>query len=452
MSVIFAEEALLPGGWEKRVRLEISPDGAVASLASDQAPHPSDERHALIVPGMPNLHSHAFQYAMAGLAERRGPATDNFWSWRELMYRFALSMSPDEMEAFAARLYVAMLEAGFSRVGEFHYLHHAPDGSPYANRAEMAGRIASASKAAGINLTLLPVFYAHSNFGGLPPTEGQRRFIDTVDGFGDLLDGCRDVLKEVPRSVLGMAPHSLRAVTEAELKALLPLMPSGPIHMHAAEQVKEVEDSLAFSGARPMEWLLRNMPVDSRWCLIHSTHMTAEETVELAQTGAIAGLCPVTEANLGDGIFNGTEFRAAGGRFGIGSDSNVLIGVADELRQFEYAQRLSTRSRNVIAPENRSTGRTLFDETYRGGGIALGVEGGCIAEGHSADFVSLDTSEAPWLKSDDALDGWIFAGSVRVDSVWAQGVKQVQAGRHRDREAIAARFRKAMASLMERAG
>ncbi len=451
MSGVFAKEALLPEGWARNVRLAVGADGLISNLQADTSPQVTDERHAVVVPGMANLHSHAFQYAMAGLAERRGPAEDNFWSWRELMYRFGLSMSPDEMQAFATRLYVAMLEAGFTRVGEFHYLHHAPDGTLYADRAEMAARIAAACDETGIGLTLLPVFYAHSNFGGLPPTPGQRRFIETLDGFAAMLDRCRALVSERPGAILGIAPHSLRAVTGPELKALLGMMTDGPVHMHAAEQVKEVEDSLAFSGLRPVEWLLQNMPVNDRWCLIHATHMTEEETRRLARTGAVAGLCPVTEANLGDGIFNGPTFRTAGGRFGIGSDSNVLIGVAAELRQLEYAQRLATRSRNVIAPENRSTGRTLFQEAAAGGSAALGAESG-LAVGKPADFVSLDIADAPWLKADDILDGWIFAENVRVDSVWVRGSKQVEGGRHRGRDAISARFRSAMQSLMARAG
>jgi formiminoglutamate deiminase len=425
-------------------------DGAIATVAAGQAAAIGDERHAVGVPGMANLHSHAFQRAMAGLTEQRGPVTDTFWTWRETMYRFALSIGPDDMQAVAALLYAEMLEAGFSSVGEFHYLHHAPDGQPYDNVAELAERIVWAATQAGIGLTLLPVFYAHGNFGGAPPHDGQRRFLNDTDGFARLLEASRTAVAQLPGARIGVAPHSLRAVTEAELSQVVALADGGRIHMHIAEQVREVEDSVAFSGQRPVAWLLARMPVDSLWCLVHATHMTPEETAALARSGAVAGLCPITEANLGDGIFPAQTFRAASGRFGIGSDSNVQIGVAPELRQLEYAQRLTHRERNVIAETGGSTGRALFEAALEGGAQALGGPSG-LRVGAPADLVTLAADHPLYahLTDDRLLDAWVFsAGNALVDCVWARGVQCVTGGRHHARAALEQGFRAALARLI----
>ena len=447
-SALFAESALLPEGWANGVRIEAA-GGRIASVKAGAKAKAGDDRVAILLPGMPNLHSHAFQRGMAGLAETRGPGADSFWSWREVMYRFALSMTPDHVEAVAAQLYAEMLEAGFTRVGEFHYLHHDVDGRPFADIAEMAGRIAAAATETGIGLTLLPVFYAHSGFGGQNPTEGQRRFINDLKGFARLIESSRKAVESIPEAVVGVAPHSLRAVMPKELAAVTALAPDGPIHIHAAEQMREVEDCIEWSGARPVEWLLANAGVDARWCLIHATHMTEAETKQMARAGAIAGLCPITEANLGDGTFPGRRFAAKGGRYGIGSDSNVLIGVSDELRQLEYSQRLVRQARNVLAKSGQSNGRALFDAAVAGGGIALGMGEGGLAEGAPADFVSLDPAH-PTLagkKGDAILDAWIFANGAKVDKVWVRGKKLVEGGRHLRRDAIAKRFRNAMMEL-----
>ena len=446
MNAIHAKSALLPSGWASDVRLEIS-DGTIASLAVGVEPQSGDERKSVLVPAMPNLHSHAFQRAMAGLAEIRGPADDSFWSWRTVMYRFALSMTPDHVEAVATQLYMEMLEAGYCRVGEFHYLHNDRDGSHYANIAEMAERIGAASAEAGISLTLLPVFYAHSGFGGQPPIDGQRRFIHSLESYERVMDGAALVIKALPGGVLGIAPHSLRAVTGEELAQILPLAAGGPVHIHVAEQVKEVEDCLSWSGARPVEWLLDNAPVDDRWCLIHATHMTDEETRRMARSRAVAGLCPITEANLGDGVFPAPSFLSEGGRYGVGSDSNVLISVPEELRMLEYSQRLALRARNVVADTGGSTARKLFEQALLGGNTALQSRSG-LAEGGSADIVALDTRSVPYLTEDRLLDHWVFAGGVEVDAVWSAGIKQVEDGRHVRRAEISSRFRAAMADLL----
>ncbi|EJK84110.1 formimidoylglutamate deiminase [Rhizobium sp. AP16] len=446
MTKLHARSALLRDGWQENVRITLD-TGRVTGIEVGVAAEAGDERHEVLVPAMPNLHSHAFQRAMAGLAEVRGPANDSFWSWRTVMYKFALSMTPDHVEAVAAQLYMEMLEAGFSRVGEFHYLHHDKDGSPYTNIAEMAERIGAASAETGIRLTLLPVFYAHSGFGGAAPIDGQRRFINSLDQFEALMAGCRTIVGQLPGAELGLAPHSLRAATPEELEKLVPLAGNGPIHIHVAEQVKEVDDCLAWSGARPVQWLLDHAPVDARWCLIHATHMTDDETRRMAKSGAIAGLCPITEANLGDGAFSAPLFLEEGGRYGIGSDSNILISVPEELRQLEYSQRLALRARNVVATSGGSTARTLFDHALVGGGVALKAPAG-LAVGHYADLVSLDVSAVPYLSGDQILDQWMFASGVTIDCVWTQGRKQVEGGRHSKRKAISARFRTAMSELI----
>ncbi|MES2337519.1 MAG: formimidoylglutamate deiminase [Pseudomonadota bacterium] len=439
--------ALLPTGWVENVRIAIC-DGVVGSIERDALAKPDDDRHAIALPGLPNLHSHAFQRGMAGLAERAGPSDDSFWTWREIMYRFVDRLTPDDLQTIAALAQVEMLESGFTRVGEFHYLHHDPSGGAYADRAEMAAAIGAACAETGIGLTLLPVFYAHSGFGGAAPTAGQRRFVHDLDGFAALIEASRRVIAAIPDGVLGVAPHSLRAVTPDQLAALLP-MQDGPIHIHAAEQTREVEDCLAWSGARPVEWLLDHMPIDRRWCLVHATHMTPTETRRLARSGAVAGLCPITEANLGDGIFSALAFLAEGGRFGIGSDSNVRIDATEELRLLEYGQRLRLRGRNVLA-NGGSTGAALWTGALAGGAQALGAVQS-ITPGASADFVTLDPGhpDLAGRRGDTILDALVFAaGRSAIDGVWRRGRQVVTNGRHVARERIADRYRATLARLL----
>nr|MBP7136675.1 formimidoylglutamate deiminase [Sphingomonadaceae bacterium] len=342
----------------------------------------------------------------------------------------------------AAMAYVEMLETGYTRVGEFHYLHNDPDGNRYSDPAEMAGRVITASEVTGIGMTLLPVFYAHSDFGGVPAKHGQRRFLNDLDGFAKLLSACEDNLPA--DGMLGVAPHSLRAVTGDELAALVDMRKGVPVHIHAAEQLKEVEASLAFSGARPVEWLLANAEVNENWCLIHATHLTDAETAALAASGAVAGLCPVTEANLGDGIFPAVRYFEAGGRIATGTDSNILIDPAQELRALEYSQRLSHRARNLLASDARpSVGRSLFDAAHSGGAQALGAMQG-LAVGMSADIVTLDSGNSALYgrSGDHLLDSWIFAArSGCVDTVWRAGRMLVSNGQHKQREAVSRRYR-----------
>lgn len=443
------KEALLPAGWSPDVRISIE-DGRIAAIEFGVRAEASDERHAVGLPGLPNLHSHAFQRGMAGLTEIRGTSSDSFWTWRDLMYRFVGRMTPDDVAAITAQAYVEMLEAGFTRVGEFHYLHHDISGAPYGNIGELAERIVSSSEESGIGLTLLSVFYAHAGFGGRAPDSGQRRFINSVDQFGRLMEASRRAVAAREGALLGVAPHSLRAVSPDELNEIAPLAGDGPIHIHVAEQVKEVEDCLSWSGLRPVEWLLEHMPIDRRWCLIHATHMTDEEARNMATSGAIAGLCPITEANLGDGIFNAPAFFGARGHFGVGSDFNVLIGAADELRQLEYSQRLALRARNVLATTSiASTGRVLFEGALAGGSQALGMPGG-LARGNPADIFSLDVAQVALAgRSGDALlDSWTFSAKSLVDCVWTSGRKVVTNGRHHQAEQVATRFRKRLEGLL----
>jgi formimidoylglutamate deiminase len=448
---LWASAALLPEGWVENLRIEIQ-SGRIAGLQPGVAAHAGDERAAVLLPGMPNLHSHAFQRGMAGLTEYRGPAADNFWSWRNLMYRFVGRMTPEDLQAVSTWAFVEMLEAGFTRVGEFHYVHHDVDGKPYADPVELTARVVAAAEQAGIALSLLPVFYAHGGFGGAPPNEGQRRFLHDVAGFARLLVASGKLVAALPDAVLGLAPHSLRAVTPEQLRELLPLA-RGPIHMHAAEQTGEVEQCLAWSGMRPVQWLLEHAPVDARWCLVHSTHIDAAEIAGLARSGAVAGLCPITESNLGDGIFPATRFLAAGGRFGIGTDSNVSIGVADELRQLEYSQRLRDRARNVVAGGSASTGRSLFEGALRGGAQALGVTAhqAGIAVGGSADFFSLDGNATALAQrhGDALIDSFVFAGARdAIDGVWRAGRKLVSGGRHHARDEAARAWRATLTRLL----
>lgn len=451
---IFADRALLSSGWASNVRLHVM-KGCISAIETDVEPVPGEVRHAIMLPGMSNLHSHAFQRAFAGLTEKRGASEDSFWSWRERMYRFALLMNPDDLEAVAAQLYVEMLEAGFTRVGEFHYLHHDRDGRHFTDIGEMAGRIVSAAEVSGIGLTLLPVFYAHSGFGGAAPDEGQRRFISSVDSYAALMEASCAAIAPLPGANIGIAPHSLRAVTPEELRVILPLARDekglgGPVHIHISEQVKEVEDCLASLKARPVEWLMANAAVDKNWCLIHATHMSAAETRSMARSGAVAGLCPITEGNLGDGIFNGPEFLGDGGMFGIGSDSNVEISLAGELRLLEYGQRLRLRARNVMGAPGGSTGRSLFEGALKGGAQALQASARLEA-GSSADFVTLRPQHADWLmpEGDVILDTLVFApGSLNVDCVTVRGRGVVEGGRHIAREAIARRYGATMRKLL----
>jgi formimidoylglutamate deiminase len=451
MRRLILDHALLPDGWAENVGIDI--DGGMILAVHANASADGRERIAgIALPGLPNLHSHTFQRGMAGLAETRGPEGDSFWTWRQVMYRFLGSLTPDDVEAIAAFAMMEMLEGGFTALAEFHYLHRDADGRPYADVAELSHRIAAAAQETGMGLTLLPVFYAQGGFGGVAPTEGQRRFINDVDSYARLLEGARKAVAELDDAVIGVAPHSLRAVTPESLRDVVPLAGGGPIHIHIAEQVKEVEDCLTWSGQRPVAWLLDHAPVDRRWCLIHATHLDAREVKGIAMSGAVAGLCPITEANLGDGIFEGVDYLAAGGRFGVGSDSNIEISASAELKQFEYSQRLKHRARNVLAEhEGQSTGRSLYARALAGGAQALGRRIGAIEAGQRADLVVLDAGhpDLAAVSGDRWIDSYVFvAGKAAIDTVFVAGNAVVRSGRHIHRETFRARYGRAMARIL----
>ncbi len=453
-SRFFCPMALLSDGWARDVAIDIGADGRIAAVASGMAPGAGERLAGPVVPALSNLHSHAFQRAMAGLAERAGPGDDSFWTWRTQMYRTVALMRPEDIEAIAAKLYVEMLKGGFSRVAEFHYLHHGAGGVAYADPAETSHRILAAAATAGIGLTHLPVFYAHSNFGGAEPGEGHRPFLHDVDGFLALLDRLAPACREAG-ATLGLALHSLRAAAPDEIAAILAAETTGgPIHIHVAEQEREVEDCLAWSGRRPVEWLLDEVDVNERWCAIHATHMTPDETQRLAASGAVAGLCPATEANLGDGIFPATAFRAGGGRLGIGTDSHVATSVAEELRLLEYGQRLRDRRRNrLVAGPGSSAGRTLFDAALAGGAQACGLAEHGLSIGAPADFIVLDGSH-PFIaaamdgeEGDTILDRWLFAAADVVRDVVVGGCFAITERRHAADEAIDAAFLRTLRRL-----
>jgi len=442
--------ALLPSGWTQNVRIGIA-GGRIEQVETGVECTWADERHAIGVAGAGNVHSHAFQRGIAGLSEhRRG--SDSFWSWRDAMYGFVQKLTPEQLEAIAAQAYVEMLESGITRVGEFHYLHHAVDGSHYADIAEHANRLCAAASETGIGMSLLPVLYAHGGIGGQPTTPSQRRFVNSLDSFARLLEGCRRSIEQLDFGVVGIAAHSLRAVTPDELRDLAPLAQNRPIHIHIAEQEEEVRQWQAFANCRPVEWLLDHAAVDERWCLVHATHLSEAEVPRLAASGATVGLCPITEANLGDGLFPAKQYLALGGHFGIGTDSNVLINFAEELRLLEYGQRLVHRERNALhGSAERSTGRSLFDRSLDGGCRVLGERCGQLTPGYVADIMAL-TDDHPSMaqrRGDALLDSWIFAGAPAIHSVWSAGRKVVANGRHHARERIAARFTETLRELQD---
>ncbi|MDX5350046.1 MAG: formimidoylglutamate deiminase [Paracoccaceae bacterium] len=445
--ILHAETALLAQGWARNVRIRVEA-GRIAEVTTD-AP-PAGAVHGCLLPAPVNLHSHTFQRAMAGLTEGRTTGQDSFWTWRALMYRFLDRLGPKDVQAIAAQAMVEMAEAGFAGLAEFHYLHHPVGGGTYADPAEMSGRIVAAAGETGLGLTHLPVIYEQGGVDGRPLAGGQLRFGSAPEVYARVLDGAGRALAALPDAVLGVAPHSLRAVSRGTLDRVAS-MTGGPIHMHIAEQLAEVAEVQSAWGARPVDWACANLPLDGRWCMIHATQMTPQETLALAQSGAVAGLCPIPEANLGDGIFDAPGWQAARGVFGVGTDSNVRISLAEELRTLEYSQRLGLKARAVMA-DSRSTGRLLWEEAAKGGAQAAGRASGRIAVGQWADLLALDTADLrlEGMQGDQVLDGFIFAGrDGLVSDLWSAGRHIVQGGRHIARDSIEARFRATMRRLRE---
>lgn len=450
MATIWSKQALTSEGWERDVAVELDDTGRIASVRPGLPP--SGEQVEILLPAPVNAHSHAFQRAMAGLTERRGPSgSDSFWTWRQLMFRFLDQLTPEDIEAIAAYVQMEMLEAGYSTNVEFHYLHHQPGGVPYDNIAETSERLAAAAEHTGIGLTLLPVHY---QYGGCDKRElgpGQIRFGNDPERFARLHEAAGLAIGDLPSdTVLGVAPHSLRAVGRDDLEAIAKLAGQGPVHMHLAEQVAEVEEVEAAWGKRPVEWVLENVGVDGSWCLIHCTQMQPDETKGLAATGAVAGLCPITESSLGDGIFDGVRWLDAGGKIAIGSDSNIRISLTEELRTLDYSQRLRDRSRAALASSKQSTGRRIFEAMVAGGAQAAGRGQGGIAAGEWGDLLALDGTAADLVgrEGDTILDTFIFAGDDRmVSRVWSAGRMVVEGGQHVKHADICDRYVATMAKL-----
>ncbi len=446
--MIHAKTALLGSDWVSDLRVETG-HGHITKIEQGVPARAGDTRVDVLLPAPANLHSHAFQRAMAGRTEQRVAGRESFWTWRNLMYQFLDRLTPDHVEAIAALVFLEMQEAGYASVGEFHYLHHQPGGVPYGALSELSQRIFAAAEMTGIGLTHLPVLYTYGSVSQDPLAGGQLRFGNDIDRFLKLRDECRAATC-LPDMTVGIAPHSLRATAPHDLEAVLAEARQGPVHIHIAEQQQEVSDVQAALGARPVAWLLDNADVDDRWCLIHATHMTMAETRALARSGAVAGLCPVTEANLGDGTFSGRLFVETGGAFGIGSDSNIRVSLTDELRTLEYSQRLQDQTRAVMTRGAGSVGQALYTSAAIGGAQALDRNSGVIAPGKLADLVALDRTDPSFcgLKDDQLLDGLIFAAPDGVvTDLWSAGRHMVRDRRHVARASIVASFRKAVASL-----
>ncbi|MFO0728071.1 MAG: formimidoylglutamate deiminase [Myxococcota bacterium] len=450
VSSVAVDHALTTEGWRSPACFEIDASGRITAIRDLPPPGaPTLRLRGWAIPGLPNLHSHAFQRALSGRTEEKGASTDSFWTWRELMYGLAGTLEPEEIGVIARALYVEMLEAGMTSVAEFHYLHHDPSGQPYADPAELSRRLVEAAKQAGIDLLLLPVLYQTGGFHQ-PPKPSQRRFLHPrLDDFLRLFEA----LSAIPELRVGVAPHSLRAVPTEILRELVRAIPATtPIHIHISEQRAEVEQALSLLGARPIRHLVDQIGLDPRWCLVHATHADPQELEDIARAGAVAGLCPTTEANLGDGIFDGAAFWAQGGRFGLGSDSHATISVAEELRWLEYGQRLRAEQRNVLGDHGR-LGASLYAAALRGGAQALALPRAGLEVGAFADVVVLD-GDHPRLIDHDArtiLDAFIFGSADRaIAHVLARGAHVVKQGRHVDREAAFLAYRSTLRRALER--
>ena len=433
------ESALLPDGWQNSVTVGLDADGTIVAVEPERPPPHSAPIRGAAIPGIPNVHCHAHQRAFAGLAERSGRPDDSFWSWREIMYRCLANMNPDLFRCVAAQLYVELLRGGYTHVVEFHYLHHDPDGSPYANPAELGFAILDAADLAGIGITCLPTMYAYSDFGGASPLQTQRRFVNDTSSFLEIHARLDRLAQDRPGAKTGVAFHSLRAVDRSMMGEILDTVPEGPVHIHVAEQVAEVEACRAWSGRRPVDWLLESIEIDGRWCLVHATQMTDAEAQALAASGAVVGICPSTEANLGDGVFNAEPFFPSGGAFGIGSDSNVATEASQELRLFEYGQRLYRGRRCVLTNSATGVPSGLLQAALTGGARASGVRTGAIAPGYRADIVVLDAADARLVgrTGDDLVDCWLFSGTANaVRDVYVAGKRVISDGRHENERRI----------------
>ena len=453
MQIIWANTALTPEGWQSAVRIAVDGTGAIATVDANSPPEGVQVGIALSAPG--NLHSHGFQRTLAGLTETRSEnSTSSFWSWRKLMYEFIDQLMPEEIEAITTYAQIEMLESGFAAVAEFHYVHHQSDGQHYGDIAELSSRIIAAAEHSGIGLTLLPVFYQYGGCRRKPPLPQQRRFINSMDGYHQFFEKASLGLQNLPQdSRMGMAVHSLRAVDPIDLAMLRGIRPHLPLHLHVAEQMKEIEEFESCYGVRPVEWLCQHSELNDNWCLVHATHMTETETRDLAQSRAVVGLCPMTEANLGDGIFNGVEYTNQKAHYGVGTDSNVRVSLCEELRTLEYSQRLKHHQRAILSQPGYSCGRTLFESALLGASLALGRLSGSLKAGNFADILALD-SESEQLaccQGDEILDTFVFSGDNRlVSDVWVAGRHVVREGCHINRQPIQDNYLMTKKKIMQR--
>jgi len=459
INTLWSASALLPGGWAESVEIRLDELGNITGVTTAK-PYIQGERIDVLIPGIANVHSHAHQRAMAGLGERAGPLAgelpDSFWTWRKVMYHYLERIGPQHLFHISAQLYLEMLKAGYTSVGEFQYLHHDIDGQPYDDRAEMSLQCMHAAASVGLGFTALPVLYRYGGFGEAEPLPGQKRFLNDGDDFVRLVESLQDASSNDANTSVGIAPHSLRAISQPLLTEVIDSCGPGKlaaIHIHIAEQTKEVDDCLAWSQQRPVEWLFNHFEVNQDWCLVHATHMSDTETAMMAKSGAVAGLCPTTEANLGDGLFNAVVYFKAGGRWAIGSDSHISIDPVEELRWLEYGQRLSRRNRNLlVSAQNLNTGRNLLEGALQGGAQACGRKIGRIETGYRADFLAMDAQQ-PRLygrMQDDLIDSWIFSGNTNlVASVYVGGKKIIDQGHHPEEETIARNFRQTLDELAD---
>ncbi|WP_444998488.1 formimidoylglutamate deiminase [Aliikangiella sp. IMCC44359] len=451
---LYAESVLIGNQWQKNITLSINQNGLIESIETGQATG-SEVVKGTILPGMVNCHSHAFQRAFAGFSEYKANQADSFWSWRDIMYRFVAKMSPDDAHSVAQFLYLEMLKAGYTCVAEFHYLHHQNDGKAYANPSEMSLQLINAAKQTGLSMTLLPVLYSYAGFGELSPSAAQARFIHSTDNYCKLIENLFQTTQQEQTVSLGIAPHSLRAVSQSQLEQIVPLMRSldhnAPVHIHIAEQLQEVEDCIDFYGQRPVEWLLANQSLDKNWCLIHATHLTSQEVKGLAKSGAVAGICPTTESNLGDGIFPTEHYLSLNGRLAIGSDSHIAVNVADELRSLEYAQRLTAHRRAVLTSADcSSVGQYLYQKASLDGALTVNQNVGELAVGKRADLIVLDGQHPSLYAKQEStlLDAAIFATEkLPVKDVMVAGEWQVKNGFHPQQDLIKESYFKVMDKL-----
>ncbi|MCP4186011.1 MAG: formimidoylglutamate deiminase [Gammaproteobacteria bacterium] len=456
---LWSASALLSDGWAKNVEMEIDDQGDILRI-SPEAAYKQGEKLSVLIPGMGNVHSHAHQRAMAGLGERAGlsydGSHDSFWTWRKVMYHYLERIQPDHLYHIASQLYLEMLKYGYTCVGEFQYLHHDLNGGVYQNRAEMTLQCLQAANDLGLGFTALPVLYRYGGFGNAEPLDGQKRFLNDTDGFVKIVDQLQKACASNANSSVGIAPHSLRAISQDLLRQVIEQLGEGnlaAIHIHIAEQTREVEDCLAWSGKRPVEWLLDHFDVVQNWCLIHATHMNQAETSRLAKCGAVAGLCPTTEANLGDGFFNAIDYLKHNGRWAIGSDSHISIDPVEELRWLEYGQRLLNQNRNLlVSAQRRNTARNLLEGAWQGAELACGRKTGCIETGYRADFIVLDESH-PRLygrNEDSLLDSWVFSGNENlVKHVYVGGNQVIRNGQHINETSIQQHYRQTLDQLAE---